>query len=353
MANTIGTIFKITAFGESHGAAFGCVVDGCPSGLELNEKDIQIELDRRRPGQSRITTSRSEGDKVKILSGVFEGKTLGTPIAMIVENKDAKSADYKNLENVFRPGHADFTWEEKYGVRDYRGGGRASGRETVSRVMAGAVAKKLLGKIEIRAFAAQIGKIKSKKADFGFIEKNPVRAADPVAAKKMQAAILQAQKKGDSIGGVVQIEIKNVPAGLGEPVFDKLNADLAKALISIGAVKGIEFGAGFAAASRKGSEINDPLTVKSGKIGFLKNDCGGILGGISTGETIVIRIAVKPTSSISKPQNTITTDGEKTKIEISGRHDPCLVPRIIPVAESMVAIVLADHMLRQKTAKIA
>lgn len=326
--NTIGKLFRLTTFGESHGLALGCVIDGCPAGILLNEKDIQSELDRRKPGQSALTTSRAEDDKVKILSGVFEGKTLGTPIAMIVENKGHKSSDYEKMKDVFRPGHADFTWDAKYGFRDFRGGGRQSGRETVARVMAGAVAKKILAAcgIEILACATEIGGISGTQ-------------------KEMEAEIEKAKADGDSVGGIVEIVIKGVPAGLGEPVFGKLSADLASALISIPAVKGIEFGSGFEAAKKRGSEQNDPMHMKKGKVVFDKNDAGGLLGGISTGEDIIIRIAVKPTSSISKAQETVTKDGKNTKIQITGRHDPCIVPRIIPVAESMAAIVIADHLL--------
>ena len=350
MGNTIGNLFRVTTFGESHGVALGCIIDGCPSKIPLTSEDIQRELDRRRPGQSAVTTARTEGDKIKILSGIFENKTLGTPIAMIVENSDAKSQDYEKLKNVFRPGHADFTWEMKYGFRDYRGGGRSSGRETVSRVMAGAVAKKILHlqKIGIFAYAAQIGPIKGKTVDFKFIEKNLVRAADPVMAKKMARYILKAKEEGDSVGGIVEIVVKNLPIALGEPVFDKLNADLAKAIVSIPTVKAVEFGAGFGVATKKGSEQNDPFTVKGGKVAVSKNDAGGISGGISTGEDIVIRVAVKPPSSISKTQKTVTKDKKKVELEVNGRHDPCIIPRFIPVAESMVAIVLVDHLLRYR-----
>lgn len=350
MSNTFGTLFRVTTFGESHGTALGCVIDGCPPKIPLTEADIQHELDRRRPGQSAVTTGRQEADRVKILSGVFENKTLGTPIAMIVFNTDARSVDYEKFKSVFRPGHADFTWEAKYGFRDYRGGGRSSGRETVSRVMAGAVAKKILTfkKIRIFAYASQIGPICGKKVDFNFIEKNSVRAADPLAAKKMESYILKAKEEGDSVGGIVEIVVKGVPLGLGEPVFDKLNADLAKAIVSIPTVKGIEFGSGFGVALKKGSEQNDPFAVRLGKITLSKNDAGGISGGISTGEDLIMRIAVKPPSSISKTQKTVTKDKKKVDIQVTGRHDPCIIPRFIPVAESMVALVLVDHLLRNK-----
>lgn len=353
MGNTIGELFRVTTFGESHGIALGCVIDGCPPQIEITPEMIQRDLDRRKPGQSAVTTARKEPDKVKILSGIFEGKTLGTPIAMIVENADMRSSDYEALKNVFRPGHADFTWEAKYGFRDYRGGGRSSGRETVARVMAGAVAKSILAKekILIHAYALQIGSIKGEIVDYDFIEKNSVRAADSHKAAEMEAYILKAKEEGDSVGGVVEIIVENVPPGLGEPVFDKLNADLAKALVSIPTVKAIEFGAGFAAGLKKGSENNDPFTVSGGKISLTKNDAGGISGGISTGAPIVMRVTVKPPSSISKTQNTVTKEKKETTLEVKGRHDPCIIPRFIPVAESMVAITLADHLLRQQLYK--
>lgn len=354
MGNTFGTIFKVTTFGESHGVALGCVIDGCPPGLEIKAEEIQKELDRRRPGQSEVTTSRNEPDRVKILSGVFEGKTLGTPITFIVENTDQKSADYAQLKDIFRPGHADFVWEKKYGFRDYQGGGRSSGRETVGRVLAGAVAKKILAQknIVIIAFAKQIGLVCGETVDENYIEKNTVRAADPKKGPEMEACIMAAKEAGDSVGGVVEMRIRNVPIGLGEPVFDKLNADLAKALVSIPTVKGIEFGAGFDAGAKKGSEMNDPFILRGGKIHTSKNDAGGISGGISNGEEIVIRIAVKPPSSIAIQQNTVTKEGKITEIAIKGRHDPCIVPRFIPVAESMAAIVLADHLLRFESSKV-
>ncbi len=353
MGNTFGTLLRVTTFGESHGVALGCIIDGCPPKIPLCEEDIQYDLDRRKPGQSHVTTARQEGDRVKILSGVFEGKTLGTPIAMIVENSGQRSGDYEKLKNVFRPGHADYTWEMKYGFRDYRGGGRSSGRETVSRVMAGAVAKRILSyalpKFKLYAYAKQVGPIVGKKVDPNFIEKNLVRAADNIQAKKMEAYILKAKEQGDSVGGIVEIIVKGLPLGLGEPVFDKLNADLSKALVSIPTVKAIEFGAGFSVALKKGSQQNDPFSIKAGKIEITKNDAGGISGGISTGADLVMRVAVKPPSSISKMQQTVTKKKEKVEIQVTGRHDPCIIPRFIPVAESMVAIVLADHLLRMRS----
>ncbi|OGW16916.1 MAG: chorismate synthase, partial [Nitrospinae bacterium RIFCSPLOWO2_12_FULL_47_7] len=342
--NTFGTLFRVTTFGESHGAAIGAVIDGCPARLQLLEKDIQLELDRRRPGQSLLTTQRKESDKVKILSGVFEGVTLGSPIAMIIENADHRSLDYAQLKSVYRPGHADYAWDAKYGFRDYRGGGRASGRETASRVMAGAVAKKLLSAtgasfglkkaVKVFAYAKQVAGIVGDKVDLTYIEKNPVRAADPKAAKKMEEAILNAAREGDSVGGVVEIVVKNMPVGLGEPVFDKLSADIAKALFSIQTVKAVEIGSGHAASAMRGSEHNDKILSKWKTA---NNYGGGISGGISTGEDLVVRVTVKPPSSISKTQETVTTKGRRQKLSVKGRHDPCIIPRFIPVAEAMVA----------------
>lgn len=341
--NTFGSAFRVTTWGESHGPAIGVVIDGCPPGLDLDETVIQKELDRRRPGQSGITTPRSETDTVMILSGVFEGKTTGTPIALEIKNRDAKSSQYDNLKSVFRPGHADYTFYKKFGIRDHRGGGRSSGRETAARVAAGAVAKMIAGKlgISITAYAKQVGAIIAETIDFSVIETNPVRCPDPEAAVRMERLILEAKDDGDSVGGIVEIVVKNCPHGLGDPVFDRLDADLAKALMSIGTVKGVEIGAGFDAVTKRGSENNDEIS--SG--GFLTNNAGGILGGISTGQDIVIRIAVKPTSSILKDQRTVDIDNNDTTIRIEGRHDPCIVPRVVPVAESMVALVLADKAL--------
>ncbi len=338
--STFGHIIRTTTFGESHGAAVGAVLDGIRPGIELSAADIQAELDRRRPGQSRVTTPRNESDRVEILSGVFEGKTTGTPICMVVYNRDQDSSKYDSLKNVFRPGHADFTFWKKYGTRDHRGGGRSSGRETVGRVAAGAVAKKILAEkgIEIRAFAREIGGIAGGRVDFSFIERNPVRAADPERAADMEKAIVAARKEGNSIGGIVTLIVKNAPAGLGDPVFYKLDARLGMALFSIGAVKGVEIGAGFSAARMKGSENND--LMQDGN--FLTNNAGGILGGISTGQDIILHAAVKPTPSISREQKTIDTEGADRTIVIKGRHDPCIVPRIIPVIEAMAALVILE-----------
>lgn len=352
--NTIGKAFRVTTYGESHGIAVGATVDGCPAGLPLGNKDIQIELDRRRPGTSDITSKRKEGDRVEILSGIFDGITTGTPIQMMAYNLDADASAYANLVNHPRPGHADLTYLAKYGRRDHRGGGRASGRETVGRVMGGAVAKKLLELthgIQIVGHSIQIGEIRSKAdEDFDSIlkaEDNKVRCADPVKAEEMIQAIKSAGEEGDSLGGVVRIVARGVPAGVGEPVFDKLDAEIAKALMSIGSVKGVEFGAGFDIANLKGSEANDPIMVVDGSPRLLTNRAGGILGGISTGNDIEVRFVIKPTSSISKVQHTLDIlSMQDVEIKITGRHDPCIVPRIIPVAVSMVAIVLVDLMIR-------
>ena len=341
--NTFGSHFKVMTWGESHGPAIGVVVDGCPAGMELAEEDIQKDLDRRRPGQSAVTTSRSELDQVKILSGVFEGKTTGTPISMLVYNKDQKSSQYDNLKDVFRPGHADYTFFKKFGIRDHRGGGRSSGRETWARVAAGAIAKKILAQkgITVYAYAKQIGHIQAQTVDFDFIEKNPVRCPDKAVASKMEEYIVAAKEEGDSVGGIIEIIVKGCPPGLGDPVFDRLDADLAKALMSIGTIKGVEIGAGFGAALLKGSQNNDEITSD----GFTSNNAGGILGGISTGQDIIIRVAVKPTSSIAFEQRTVDINNRDTTIKIEGRHDPCIVPRVVPVTECMTLLVLADKIL--------
>ncbi len=351
--NSFGKIFKVTTWGESHGRAIGAVVDGCPAGLELSEVDIEKELRRRRPGQSKITAQRKELDEVEILSGVFEGKTTGTPISMLIWNRDVDSRPYELIKDTPRPGHADLTYELKYGFRDYRGGGRGAARETAGRVAAGAIAKKLLSlkNIEILGHVVAVGDIKAGKLTIEQIrenaEKNEVRCADPAVANVMIQRIMEIAATGDSIGGIVEVIASGVPPGLGEPVFDKLEADLAKALMSIGAVRGFEIGAGFKCAEMKGSEMNDPIVIKEGKITFASNNAGGVLGGITTGQPIVCRIAVKPTPSIAKEQSTINIKTmEETRIKVLGRHDPCILPRIVPVAEAMMAIVLADHALR-------
>ncbi len=351
--NSFGQVFRLMTWGESHGRAIGAVVDGCPAGLLLGEKDVQAELDRRRPGQSEVTTPRGEADVVEILSGVFEGKTTGTPISMLVWNKDVKSGVYEELRHTPRPGHADFTYDAKYGFRDYRGGGRSSARETVGRVAAGAIAKKVLKtrNVELLGHVVEVGDISVGDVTLDQIrknvEKNPIRCADAKIAEKMRQHIEEVKSEGDSVGGIVEIIALNAPPGVGEPVFDKLDAELAKALMSIGAVKGVEIGAGFRAAKMKGSEMNDPFRVKGGAVVTETNNAGGILGGISNGMPIICRIAVKPTSSISKVQRTVDlSEKVNTEIQIKGRHDPCICPRIVPVAEAMVALVLADHMLR-------
>jgi chorismate synthase len=357
--NTIGTLFKITTWGESHGPALGVVVDGCPPGIDLSPADIQVELDKRKPGQSQITTARAESDEIEILSGIFEGKTTGHPISMLVRNSDHKSASYDNIKKVFRPGHADYTYFEKYGIRDYRGGGRSSGRETLARVAGGAIAKKILRQkgIEVIAYTVQIGDIHSPvypnklTAEQAIeISNNALRCADAHIANKMEQLILNNKKEGDSTGGVIEIVVSGCPVGLGDPVFDKLNADLGKALLSINAVKGIEFGQGFNVANMTGSLNNDMMRMNSINK-FVSNNAGGIIGGISNTNDIVMRIAVKPTSSISKIQQTIDIDNNDVDIMVEGRHDPCIVPRAVVVAESMTAIVILDKLLIQNAYK--
>lgn len=351
--NTFGTLFRIITWGESHGSAVGVVIDGCPAGIQLDEDDIQKELNRRRPGQSDITTPRKEEDKAEILSGVFSGKTTGAPILIMVRNKDVDSSKYEALRNTPRPGHADLTYELKYGIRDWRGGGRSSARETVGRVAGGAVAKKILAihDIEVIGHVVELGGIRAKPASIEDVrentEKNPVRCADIEAALEMEAMIHAARSEGDSVGGIVEIIGIGIPAGVGEPVFDKLSAELAKALMSIGAVKGVEIGAGFKCAMMRGSQMNDPVAIFDRVPKPLTNNAGGILGGISNGEPVICRIAVKPTPSISKEQRTVDMSTMKdAKIKIQGRHDPSIPPRIVPVAEAMVALVLVDMMMR-------
>ncbi|OGP92531.1 MAG: chorismate synthase [Deltaproteobacteria bacterium RBG_16_48_10] len=344
--NSFGTLFRITTWGESHGKALGVVIDGCPPGIELSEKDIQKEMDRRRPGQRVGSSPRKEGDRAEILSGVFEGKTTGTPISILVRNEDVDSASYEEMKDLFRPGHADFTYQAKYGLRDYRGGGRASARETVGRVAAGAVAKKILEreKINVMAYTVELGGICAEKIDLKEIGENIFRCPDAGAAKGMEKRIEEVKSQEDTIGGILEILIQGCPSGLGEPVFDKLEADLAKGLMSIGAIRGVEVGAGFRVANMLGSECNDPIGPK----GFEKNDAGGILGGISNGEDILLRVAVKPIPSIHLEQRTVNTALQPVKFRIQGRHDVSAIPRIIPVCEAMVALVLVDHLLRQK-----
>ncbi len=349
--STLGLALQIHTFGESHGPAIGAVLDGVPSGIALSEKDIQHDLDRRRPGQSNVSTTRSEADQVRILSGVFEGKTTGAAVAMMIENKHQRSRDYEAFQEVFRPGHADFGYWAKYGLRDYRGGGRSSGRETAARVAGGAVAKKALAErgIHIRAYALEIGGVRAEQIDPAAIETNPVRCPDRQAAVAMEAAILAAREAKDSVGGIIQLEVTGVPAGLGDPVFAKLDARLGGAFFSVGAVKGVEFGAGFDAARLRGSENNDPM--RDGN--FTTNNAGGIAGGISTGQTILARIAVKPTPSVGVCQRTSDGHGKDRDLVIEGRHDPCIVPRAVPVIEAMAALVLLDCVLIQDRLRAA
>lgn len=345
--NTFGTLFTVTSFGESHGPAIGCIVDGCPPGLALSEADMQVELDRRRPGTSKYTTQRREPDTVKILSGVFEGKTTGCPIGLIIENVDQKSKDYSEIQHKFRPGHADYTYHHKYGIRDYRGGGRSSARETAMRVAAGAIAKKYLHDhygVVIRGCLSQMGDIKITQRDWDAVRQNPFFAPDSSIVPKLEEAIDKLRKEGDSIGAAIYVEALNVPVGLGEPVFNKLDADIASAMMSINAAKGVEIGAGFAAVSQRGSEHRDELT----NAGFLSNNAGGILGGISSGQDITVNLAIKPTSSIIKPGKTIDVEGNETEIVTKGRHDPCVGFRATPIAEAMLALVLMDHVLRHR-----
>lgn len=343
--NSFGEIFRITTFGESHGGAVGVVIDGVTPGMELSTADIQQQLNRRKPGQSSITTPRNEPDIAHILSGVFEGKTTGTPILVILYNADADPSAYDDIKDKFRPGHADWTYLQKYGIRDWRGSGRASGRETSGRVAAGAVARKLLERsgVSITAYTLRSAGISCERFEPSEIENNPLRACDPEAARRMLARIEEIKAGNDSVGGIIECRISGVQAGLGEPVFDKLDAELAHAMLSIGSVKGIEFGAGFAAAEMTGSEHNDELAPA----GFITNNAGGIIGGISTGEEIVFRIVVKPTSSISRPQQTVDLEGNSRTIRTEGRHDACICPRIVPVVESMAALVIMDHQKRQ------
>ncbi len=355
MGSIFGKLFTAATFGESHGAAVGVVVDGCPSGLELGVEDIQHALERRRPGQSAITTTRDETDKAEILSGLYQGKTLGTPIAILVRNKDARPGAYDEIAKTYRPSHADYTYEAKYGLRDPNGGGRASARETVGRVAAGAIAQKLLVAqgIEIRAYVERVHDI-SLPTDYDAfpsisqVDQTPVRCPDEDTAKRMIERIEQIRSEGDSVGGVIVLRARGVPAGLGEPVFDRLNADLAKAIFSIPAVKGVEVGSGFSASLMKGSEHNDAFYCEKKKVRTLTNHSGGIQGGISNGEEIVLRCAFKPTATIFQPQQTVTADCQPMTLVSKGRHDPCVVPRAVPIVEAMAALVLADHWMRQK-----
>ena len=349
-----GTLFKVTTYGESHGVAIGCIVDGCPAGLSLCEEDIQKYLDRRKPGQSRASTARNESDTVHILSGVFEGKTTGTPIALEIRNADQHSKDYGDIATSFRPGHADYTFFEKYGARDYRGGGRSSGRETAARVAAGAIAAKILSEmgIEIKAYTKSLGDVAIGSVDFDEIMKNPVYMPDAKAAKLAMEAVEKAREEKDSLGGICECVITGVKPGLGDPVFEKLDANLAKAMLSIGAVKGFEIGDGFLAAASRGSLNNDPFAVKEGRIVKSTNHSGGTLGGMSDGSDIIFRAAFKPTPSISRPQQAANEAGQEIEMEIKGRHDPVIVPRAVVVVETMAALVVLDALLCNMTSKL-
>ena len=349
--SSFGTLFRFTSWGESHGPAIGVVVDGVPPRLALSEPDIQHWLDRRRPGQSRYTTQRRELDLVKILSGTFDGQTTGAPIQLLIENTDQRSKDYRNIADRFRPGHADYTYWKKYGIRDYRGGGRASARETASRVAAGAVARKLLGPaITIRGALVQIGPhaVDRRSWDWAAVEANPFWCPDAATAARWADYLDGVRKSGSSAGAVIEVMASGVPAGLGEPVYDKLDGDLARAMMTSNAVKGVEIGAGFAAAALSGEVNADEMRMQDGRVVFLSNNAGGILGGISTGQDIVVRFAVKPTSSIPQPMRTVDVDGNEVEIETHGRHDPCVGIRAVPVGEAMLAVVLADHLLRHR-----
>jgi chorismate synthase len=344
--NTFGLLFTVTTFGESHGPALGGVVDGCPPGLELSEEDLQRDVERRRSGTSRYTSQRREPDRVRILSGLFEGRTTGTPIGLLVENTDQRSYDYEKIKDRFRPGHADYTYQQKYGFRDYRGGGRASARETVIRVAAGAVARKFLATqgIEIYGYLAQMGPVRLALADRSAIDGNPFFCADPARVPELEQLIDALRRDGDSIGARVNVVATGVPPGLGEPVFDRLDADIAHAMMGINAVKGVEVGAGFASVEQRGSEHRDELTPE----GFLSNQAGGTLGGISSGQDLLVSLAVKPTSSIVKPGRTIDLEGRAVEVSTTGRHDPCVGFRAVPIAEAMLALVLMDHWLRHR-----
>lgn len=345
--NSIGSVFTVTTFGESHGLALGAIIDGCPPGLALSEADLQHDLDRRKPGQSRFTTQRREDDAVKILSGVFEGVTTGTPIGLLIENTDQKSKDYNNIKDLFRPAHADYTYQQKYGVRDYRGGGRSSARETAMRVAAGAIAKKYLAQhcgVLVRAYLSQLGPIKAQALDWDQVEQNAFFCPDASKVAEMETYMAALNKEGNSIGAKITVVASGMPVGLGEPVFDRLDADIAHALMSINAVKGVEMGAGFECVTQKGTEHRDEMTPQ----GFLSNNAGGVLGGISSGQDVVAHIALKPTSSIRIPGRSIDVQGNAVEVITTGRHDPCVGIRAVPIAEAMLAIVLMDHLLRHR-----
>ena len=345
--NSIGLLFSVATFGESHGLALGAVVDGCPPNIELSEDDLQVDLDRRKPGQSKYTTQRREADQVKILSGVFEGKTTGTSIGLLIENTDQRSKDYSNIKDLFRPAHADYTYRQKYGLRDYRGGGRSSARETAMRVAAGAIARKVLKQlcgIEIHGYMSQMGDLKISRRDLAIIDNNAFYCPDADLVPELEKSIENLRREGDSVGARVEVVATNVPPGWGEPVFDRLDADIAKAMMSINAVKGVEIGAGFDSVTQKGSEHRDTMTPE----GFLSNNAGGVLGGISSGQDIQVAIALKPTSSITQPGQTVDIEGKPAEVVTKGRHDPCVGIRAVPIAEAMLAITLLDHFLRHR-----
>lgn len=354
MSSRFGRLFTLTTWGESHGPALGVVIEGCPAGLALDVEDIQKDLDRRRVGQSIITSTRNEQDQAEILSGVFEGVTTGAPISLITHNADQRSKNYDNLKDVFRPGHADYTYWAKYGHRDHRGGGRSSSRETWGRVAAGAIAKRVLSEfgVEVFGYSTEIGGIEMQSFDRDQIEQNLVRCPDPVAAEAMVEAITKVRKERDSLGGVVEVRATGVPVGLGDPTFDKLDALIGMAMLSIPASKGVEIGGGFALSRQRGSTANDPFTVEDGHIRSRSNNAGGTLGGISTGEDVVARVAFKPTSSIAREQDTVDVHGESQKLLVEGRHDPCVVPRAVPVVEAMLALVLADLLLVDRASRL-
>jgi chorismate synthase len=354
MSSSFGRIFRLTTWGESHGPALGVVVDGCPAGIPLTVDDIQFQLDRRRVGQSEVTSPRGERDRAELLSGVFEGVTTGAPISMITYNKDVDSSKYENLRNVFRPGHADYTYWAKYGHRDHRGGGRSSARETWGRVAAGAIARKILANVgcEVYGFVREIAGIEMQTFDRDVIEQNMVRCPDPVAAQQMIDAILAAKADNDSLGGVIEIRAVGAPVGLGEPIYEKIDALIGQAMLSIPAVKAVEIGEGFAVTRSRGSQSNDSFYIENGQVRTRTNNAGGMLGGLSTGEEIIVRIAVKPTSSVAKPQQTVDVDLEPQTILVEGRHDPSVCPRAVPVAEAMLSIVLADLLLMNRAARL-
>jgi chorismate synthase len=356
--NTFGSLFRLTTFGESHGAALGGIIDGCPAGLEIDLEFVKSELQRRKPGQSHITTQRKEEDEVKFLSGIFEGKTTGHPIGFTIENTNQKSNDYEHIKDAFRPSHADFTYQEKYGIRDYRGGGRSSARETACRIVGGAIAKLYLKhlNVAIQAYVSQVGHIKLEKKyqdlDLSKTEESIIRCPDAATAYNMVSYIEDIRKEGNTIGGIVSCVVKGTPIGLGEPVFDKLHADIGKAMLSINAVKGFEFGEGFNSINFKGSELNDAFTLTDGKVNTTTNHSGGIQGGISNGQDIYFNVAFKPVATIMQDQQSVDKDGNETIVKGKGRHDPCVLPRAVPIVESMAALVLVDHILRNKTSKI-